>query len=116
MWPRVVELMLGLWLLISPLVFRVPAGQTLVLASALVCAAVAVIASLASFWRPLRHARFATLAAGLWLVISAEVQARPLLPPEQNQIVVGLLLVMFAIIPGEASQPPLPWRAPRSGA
>jgi hypothetical protein len=30
-------------------------------------------------------------------------------PTEQNHILVGLLLVLFAIIPNEASQPPKAW-------
>jgi hypothetical protein len=48
----------------------------------------------------------AALAVAGWMAARGEPTAAA-----QNHIVLGLLLAMFAIIPGEASAPPLPWRS-----
>jgi hypothetical protein len=106
MWPRNVEIMLALWLSLSPFVFRIPAGHTGVWAVDLGAAVLIMVFSLASYWRPLRRAYLGTLAVGLGLAIYGLVQSRP--PPSwhQNHILVGLLLAMFAILPSPASAPP----------
>lgn len=110
MWPRIVEIMLALWLAISPFVFRLPGDALRTWANEYVCAVLIIAFSGMALWWPLRRAHLVTLAVGVWLVLSAWVQERPLPPPLQNHITVGLLLIMFGIIPGEASQPPVSWR------
>jgi hypothetical protein len=51
------------------------------------------------------------LPVGAWLIAFGRFQQSPPLPPAlQNDLVVGLLLLMFAIIPNEASLPPRAWR------
>lgn len=111
MWPRVVELMLGAWLAISPFIFRHPPGDLFLWVNDLGCAALVIAFSCLAFWEPARHARFATIAVALWLLLSAYVAAgHPAAPALQNELLVGLLLAMFAIIPNEASQPPRSWR------
>ena len=116
MWPRVVELMLGVWLLIAPFVFGFVLGgfQSM---QAWICGFVVIIASCLSYWPPTRHARAATALTGLWLTGSSyAVGAFPAPPDVQNGLLTGLLLVMFAIIPNEASEPPRPWRPFIEGA
>jgi peptidoglycan/LPS O-acetylase OafA/YrhL len=110
MWPRNVEAMLALWLALSPFIFQIPARHTGAWAVDLGAALLIMMFSLASYWRPLRRAHLGTLAVGLGLAIYGFVQSRP--PPSwhQNHILVGLLLVMFAIIPAQANAPPRPWR------
>ncbi|HVL69785.1 MAG TPA: hypothetical protein VM364_21180 [Vicinamibacterales bacterium] len=113
MWPRVVEVMLGAWLLVSPFVFRgTPQVEAYVLPT--VGAGVAIVAaSLLSFWHRAAHARFVTLAASLWLMLHGYFSAvRPGPPPAQNELTVGMLLLLFAILPNETNQPPHPWRRP----
>lgn len=110
MWPRVVEAMLGVWLLLSPLVFSVGADHTWVWAADLGLGGVALVCSLMSYWPPARYAYLGTLAVGLVLVLLGWVQARPVPPWHQNHIGVGLLLAMFAILPGRVNLPPRPWR------
>jgi Zn-dependent protease len=111
MWPRVVELMLGAWLAISPFVFRGTLDVERYTWSLVVSGAVVIIASLLSFWPPASQARFATLLAALWLAGHGYFAAvRPGPPAAQNEITIGLLLLLFAILPNETNRPPVPWR------
>jgi hypothetical protein len=110
-WPRIVELMLGLWLLASPFVFRHDPSATVHWYNDIFCGFLVILVSLLSFAEPCRYAHVATIGIGLWL-IGFGYLAAPYPPPValQNNLVVGMLLVMFAIIPNEASQPPRAWR------
>ncbi|MCW5979157.1 MAG: hypothetical protein KIT09_13860 [Bryobacteraceae bacterium] len=114
MWPRTVEVMLGFWLVASPFIFRheVPAYWW----NDLMAGFVVIVSSLSSHSHKLRGARLVTAAAGAWVLAFGFVSPRP--PPAalQNDIVVGLLLLMFAIIPNNASLPPEGWRNPRPPA
>jgi hypothetical protein len=115
MWARTIELMLGVWLVLSPFVFRGTLGVE-DFWSRDVCTGTAVILlSLLSFWSPLRRSRLATGVLAFGLVVSAWLAAvRPGPPAAQNEIVVGLLLLMLTIVPNEASLPPESWRRPRA--
>ena len=114
MWARVAELMLGCWLVLSPLIFR---GTEAVAAFALrdIAVGTAVMTcSLLSFWPRTAWAHFitATLAVGLGAIAWAGWE-RPGPPAAQNEITLALLLLLLAIIPNETSLPPRPWRAAR---
>lgn len=111
MWPRVVEVMLGCWLMVAPFVFRGTPSVEEYAATAVASGAVIAAASLLSFWPRARVARLATLAAAVWLAAHGYFSApRPGPPAAQNEIVVGLVLLLFAILPNETNQPPVPWR------
>ena len=111
MWPRVVEVMLGAWLVISPFVFRGTADLERYTVNFVVSGSVVTVASLLAFWRPAGWARFVTLLAALWLTGHGYFAAvRPGPPAAQNEIVIGLLLLIFAILPNETNRPPVPWR------
>ena len=111
MWPRVVEVMFGAWLLIVPFVFRATPQIESFVASSVVAGSVVIIASLMSFWPPAGWARFVTLGASIWLIGHGYFAAvRPGPPAAQNEIMVGLLLVLFAILPNETNRPPIGWR------
>jgi hypothetical protein len=70
-----------------------------------------VESSCLAFWEPARHARFGTLAVSFWLLASAYLAAgHPAAPALQNELLTGLLLAMFAIIPNDAARPPCSWR------
>lgn len=113
MWPRVVELMLGAWLIISPLVFRGTADLPAYTVSLVASGAAVIIASLLCFWPPAAAARIVTLLAALWLAGHGYFSApRPGPPAAQNEITVGLLLLVFGIIPNDTNRPPAPWRQP----
>lgn len=111
MWARVVEVMLGCWLAISPFIFRLSLSEWHIWVNDFVCAALIIALGLLSYWRPLRHAHLITGLAALWLMGFGYFAApHPLPPASQNELMVGFLLVMFAIIPNEASLPPQAWR------
>lgn len=111
MWPRITELIIGLWIVASPFLFGVADIASSLAATSLVCGTVVVTASILSFWEPARHARAATALIGLWLLGFAYMTAaRPAELELQNLFVCGLLLILLAVVPNEAKQPPRPWR------
>lgn len=111
MWARVIEVMLGCWLAVSPFIFRHPADDRVLWFNDLISAIVVVVLALISFWPPMRFAHVANLAVALWLIgFGFWVAPYPPPPALQNDIMVGLLLLMFAIVPNEATSPPRPWR------
>lgn len=111
MWARVVEVMLGCWLAISPFIFNHPVEKSVWWMNDL-CSGFAVITlALLSFWNPIRYAHLALVLVALWLIGLGYLAAPYPTPPAlQNDLMVGLLLLMFAIIPNEASLPPKKWR------
>jgi hypothetical protein len=102
-------MMLGLWLAASSFVFRHDPAHGALWYNDLTCALLVVVLSLASFSERLRHSHFATVAVGLWLMGWGYVSGAA--PAFQNDLITGLVLVMLAIIPNEATQPPRSWRA-----
>ena len=105
MWGRVVEIMTAVWLAFSPYIF--PGGDMVFYHwfDNLIALSIIVFAGL-SFWRPTRHAHVLTLLVALGLAIFGRLQGSPPAPIDQNHIAVGLFLLMIAIIPNYASQPP----------
>jgi SPW repeat len=111
MWARVVEVMIGCWLAISPFVFRHPPDQSAWWTNDLISGFIVVTLALLSFWTPTRHAHLALSGIAAWLIGFAYLSAAHPIPPAlQNDMVVGLLLLMFVIIPDEATLPPKAWR------
>lgn len=129
MWARVVEIMIGCWLAMSPFIFRHPTSEPSYWWNDLLCAlAVILIASL-SFWRPIQWVHLGQLIVAAWLIGFGYFSSSVPHPPEtmpapslQNDLIVGLFLAMFAIIPNEVSRPPKAWedklreRNPQSAA
>jgi hypothetical protein len=110
MWARVIEVMLGCWLALSPFIFRHGPEDRVFWLNDLFSALVVIVVALVSFWGPLRFAHVANLAVALWLIAFGFWAPYPTQPALQNDIVIGLLLLMFAIIPNHANKPPHPWR------
>ena len=111
MWPRVIEGMLGCWLLVTPFVFRGTTAVEAYTMSAVVSGAIVIVMAVLSYWHPARLARFGTLGVSLWLALHGYFAAeRPGPPAAQNEIMIGLTLLLLAIIPNEASLPPRAWR------
>jgi hypothetical protein len=112
MWARVVEVMLGCWLAMSPFIFRHSADNRVLWFSDLFSATAVIVFAVVSFWPPLRVAHIANVMVALWLIAFGFWNSPYPTPPAlQNYIIVGSLLLMFAIIPNEATRPPRPWRA-----
>ena len=111
MWPRISELLFGLWLAASPFIFETSEPMSFTSLNSVVCGVIVIAASCLSFLESTRHARVATAVVGLWLLGAAYATAsRPAEPELQSQFTVGLLLVLFVISPNEANRPPRPWR------
>jgi len=110
MWARVVEVMLGCWLAVSPFVFRHSSEDRVLWFNDLFSALGIIVLALVSFWPPMQFAHVANFAIGLWLIAFGFLASPYPTPPAlQNDIVVGLLLLMLAIIPNHATRPPQPW-------
>jgi hypothetical protein len=110
MWARVIEFMLGCWFAISPFAFGHDDAEMAFWLTDLTAACLIMILSLASFWPPLRHAHLALVLVASWLILFGRFAISPPLPPAaQNYILVGLLLLMFALIPNNASDRPRHW-------
>jgi hypothetical protein len=111
MWARVVEVMLGCWLAISPFIFNHPMEKSAWWINDLSSGFAVVALALLSFWDPMRHAHLAHVLVALWLIGFGYLAAPYPTPPAlQNDLMLGLLLLMFAIIPNDASLPPKPWK------
>jgi len=111
MWPRVVEVMLGIWLLLSPFIFCHDLDRVLQWSVDLTVGTAVVLLGLFSFWETTRHAHLLTILAGLALAsFGYFAEPYPTPPVLQNDLLIGLFLVMFAVIPNESTQPPVTWR------
>jgi hypothetical protein len=117
MWARVAELMIGVWLMLSPFIFRSTESLDQFVRVDLGAGLLVIVFSLLSFWRRTEWAHLVTvfLAMGLgaWAYLAFE---RPGPPAAQNEIAVAFLLMLLGIIPNEADQPPRPWRERARGA
>lgn len=110
MWPRVVEIMLAVWLALSPFIF--PEGsanpRTWVLYG--LATLVATLATL-SYWERTRRAHLGILIVAIGMALWGRFAgSTPPSPGYQNLIAVGFLLIMFAIIPSDCLRPPHVWR------
>ncbi len=111
MWARIIEVMLGCWLAMSPFIFRHSAQDKILWFNDLFAALVVIVLALVSFWPPLRFAHVASLVVALWLIaFGCLASPYPPSPALQNDIVVGLVLLMFAIVPNKATRPPQSWQ------
>lgn len=111
MWARVAETMLALWLVISPFIFRSSQSTADWVIAFAVGPLVGALALL-SFWYRAHRAHAGVFAIGVALAGWAYFTGgHPSPPPAQNQLIVGLLLAMLAIIPSHNQQPPAAWRA-----
>ena len=111
MWARVVEVMLAIWLLISPFIFRHPTHETFLWVNDFICGSLVAVFALFSFWHPLRKIHLMTLGVALWLWGLGYTSFPEMTPPSQeNSVVIGLILLMLAIIPSHSHHTTLSWK------
>lgn len=114
MWSRVVEAMLGCWLLISPFIFDHPAEEVGWWVTDMAVGLAAAVLGIASYWQPTRQAHLLTLVAAAWLLAFAYWQSGGnAAPAQQNEAVLGVLLLMLPLIPNHAAHPPRSWEEQR---
>lgn len=105
MWARISELILGVWLLISHFIFLTGLWDDI--ASAFL---IFLFASL-SYIDKLNKMHLNQVFPAGWLLYLGYSYPTPILPfGFQNYILVALTLLMFALIPSNASDLPRPWR------
>jgi len=109
MWPRIVEMMLGLWLVFSPLIFRLGPEDTALRIIDLACGAAVAALSLAAI--RVRLLRIAILVIGVWLLGYGYVAGwHPSPPGYKNLMVVGALVAVLSLIPTDCLTPTRSWR------
>ncbi len=105
MWARITEIILGLWLIASHFLF-----QTDLLADIFSGLMIILFASL-SFFDKLNKMHLLQIVPASWLFYLGYAYPTPWLPfYMQNLILIALCLLMFAIIPSNASDHPRPWK------
>lgn len=110
MWARVIELMLGVWLAVSPWVFRHAPDATAFWVADFAAALAVWLFAGASFWTKTRRAHLGILGVAVALGVFAYFfTPTPPVPAAENELLVSVLLLMLAIIPSRASEPPPAW-------
>lgn len=105
MWARISEIILAVWLFISYFLFEYYS------ITAIVCAGLMFIFALLSYIDKLNKMHLFQAVPGGWLIYEGFAYPTPWLPMGlQNYVVVAVLLLMFTIIPSNASDHPRPWK------
>ena len=109
MWPRYIEALLGLWLVVSAFVFAAPTDAMAAWTIDVVAATLIFGLVLASHSRRLDGAHLLMLPLAIGLAIYAWMQPHPLAPMHQNHLLVALALALVSVVPSRATQPPAGW-------
>jgi hypothetical protein len=105
MWARIAEFILAAWLLLSPFVLNSPIFNDWLTALFII-----LFASL-SFIDKLNKMHLFQVLPASWLLYTAYSYPTPILPfYMQNDLLVALTLLVFAIIPSHVSDHPRPWK------
>jgi hypothetical protein len=112
MWARWCEILIGVWLVSSYWLFRASwTPPSWPLYANEFAASLIVTFALASYWHPLRHAHLGNVAIAMALVAVGWLdETFPASASDQNRILTGLALMMFAVVPNHATKPPEEWR------
>src|SRR5690554_759482 len=112
MWARVVEVMLGCWLIISPFIFRLPSDATFLWVTDFVCGTLIIVIALTAIRPKIEKVHFLNLLVAAYLIIISYASGEtPPSAPYQNYMTVALLLVILAVIPTRGILPPRTWQA-----
>lgn len=108
MWARHYEVALAIWLSLSWLIFRYPQEASLLMIHDFVVAAAIATISLLNY--KYRYINLLNLFTSLWLITLVFISNTTIHDaPYQNYMVIGLILLVFTIIPQRASSPPVEW-------
>jgi hypothetical protein len=111
MWPRIAEILIGLWLLASPWVLAYNTAVSAWHMNGFVCGSAIVLLGVLSFWRGSKKAHLAEIPVSLWILSFAYFgSAHPAPAIAQSDFLTALFLLNFAIIPSQANLPPISWR------
>jgi hypothetical protein len=102
-------MLLGLWLLVAPWILEYEASAVFVSFNIAAATGILVLDVL-SITLYKRYAFLAVLGIAIGLLAHAYCAMPPQASGTQNNIIVALLLLMFGILPTEATLPPPSWR------
>ncbi len=108
MWARVIECMLAFWLALSPHIFF---HETAFLwKNDLTCGTLVLVFSLLSFHSKWSRTHLANLFVAFWLIGLGFVSKDSPLPPAlENHVIMGLILLIFALVPSHSERPSSSW-------
>jgi hypothetical protein len=96
-WPRWVNLILGIWLLIAPPVLGYLGTDVNAWTNDRVLGVLVGIVAIIGLWYP--RIRYVNVAFGVWLIIAPFVLAFVSSSAIANDIVIGIAVAVFAFIP-----------------
>lgn len=107
MWPRYTEIVIGAWIVISAFVYPAAPAE---IVNRVVCGSLIAVCAIASFRFRTRYAYLLNFFVASWLIVHAWfASSYPAAPVYQSDILIGLVELMFAIIPNDAFRPPRGW-------
>lgn len=112
-WPRLLEIVIGCWLLMSPFIFGHYPDRKELWLSDMVCGALVIVISATSIARRFRRLYLLNLGVALWIIVYGYLHGLPpghAAPAVQNELITGIILGMVAIIPSDTSRPPEEWQ------
>jgi len=108
-------MLLGLWLLVAPWILNY--GDSGTVRTVNIAAAIGILLlDILSVTLYKRYAYLAVLGIALGLLVHAYFAMPQEAAGTENNIIVALLLLMFAILPTEATLPPPSWRKFHDGS
>jgi hypothetical protein len=110
MWSRFIEILFGVWLCVSPFVFQHSNSNLAWWINDIAAGGCIIVFALLSFWHRTRRAHLLTLLVACWLIgFAYYFGLGDAAPASQNHLAAGVVLLMFAVIPNHASDPPGSW-------
>lgn len=111
MWARTSEIALGAWLIVTSCLFAAGNPEWLGIGAGVAGGVIVAILALLSFRSSTRRAHLWTLVVAIALIGAGYFGSRSAADAiYQNEIYIGGVLLMLAIVPSEASLPPEGWR------
>lgn len=110
MWARAVEIILACWLAVSPFIFSHPAGAAFLWYNDYACALAIIVISSLALWPRIEKVHYLNAVVSAYLIGVGYTAAVPPPPAYQNYIVVGVVLLVFAVIPTPTTLPPWSWQ------
>lgn len=108
MWARIVEIMLAFWLAISSFIFQSSCPDLWFRKNDLICSSLLLFFSLLSFANRFEKMHLCNGGVTLWMIFVAfHFPAAPIL---ENELILGLLFLILALIPSHSELPPKGWR------
>ncbi|HET6567047.1 MAG TPA: SPW repeat protein [Rhodothermales bacterium] len=99
MWAQIINAMLGIWLMAAPAVLAYGGAAN---TNSRIVGPIAATFAITAMWSITRGTRWVNVVAGFWLLIAPWVLGYSQLAPRIDDRVVGFLLVIFALVRGEA--------------